>query len=67
MHVGDAHTVNLCKKLPDVLICGLRIITSELSKIQYLKTSWIWNHVKILGVRLLVRSSPALRSEPKLP
>jgi hypothetical protein len=29
MHVGDAHVVNLRKKLPYMLIRGLSIITNE--------------------------------------
>jgi hypothetical protein len=31
MHVSDAHVVNLRKKLPYVLICGLSVITREFS------------------------------------
>jgi hypothetical protein len=29
MHIGDAHVINLCKKLPYMLIRGLNIITCE--------------------------------------
>jgi hypothetical protein len=66
MNIGVAHIVNLRKKLPYMLIRGLSVITCEFGKNRYLKTPWIWNRVKVLGVWLLVRSSPALRREPKL-
>jgi hypothetical protein len=66
MHIGDAHVVNLRKKLPYMLIRGLSVITCEFGKIQYPGTLWIWNHVNVLGVWFLVRSSLALRHEPKL-
>jgi hypothetical protein len=31
MHIGDAHVINLCKKLRYMLICGFSIIACEFS------------------------------------
>jgi hypothetical protein len=60
MHVGDAHVINLHKKLPYMLICGLSIITREFGLIRYQETPWIWNRVKVLGVWLFGTIYPGL-------
>jgi hypothetical protein len=67
VHVGDTHVINLCKKLPYVLIRGFSGITHELSKIWYPETPWIRNCVKVLRIRLLLGPSLTLRCKPKLP
>jgi hypothetical protein len=64
MHVSDAHIVNLCKKLPYVLISGFSVITRKLSWIRYPETPWIRNHVKVLRIWLLIGPSPTLGVNP---
>jgi hypothetical protein len=67
VHVGDAHVINLCKKLPYLLKRGFSVITYELGWIRYPETPWIRNRVIVFWIRLLIGPSLTFWCKPELP